>query len=123
MIEDVRVLRDEFVPREVEHRDREVIHLASVLVPITDGRPADTAFITGPMGTEKTCIAQFTVGRLRRAHLDVDYQYVNCWQNYSRFRVLYSILEDLTPRDGDVHELDEPGRLTIHVNSPTSGLV
>ena len=50
MIEDVRVLRDEFVPCEVKHHDREVIHLASMLMPITDGRPADTAFITGPMG-------------------------------------------------------------------------
>jgi len=109
MIEDARVLRDEFVPREVCHRDPEVNHLASVLAPITDGRPTDTALITGPTGTGKTCISQFTVGRLRRAHLDVDYQYVNCWQNYSRFRVLYSILEGFgltidvhrqsTPRD------------------------
>jgi Cdc6-like AAA superfamily ATPase len=35
-----------------------------VLVPTTDGRPADTALITGPTGTVKTYIAQFTVGRL-----------------------------------------------------------
>ena len=107
MIEDARVLRDEFVPLEVCHRDPEVNHLASVLAPITDGQPADTALITGPTGTGKTCIAQFTVGRLRRAHLDVDYQYVNCWQNYSRFRVLYSILEDLG-RTIDVHRQSTP---------------
>ena len=107
MIEDARVLRDEYVPREVEYRDPEVNHLASVLAPITDGRSADTALITGPTGTGKTCIAQFTVGRLRRTHLDVDYQYINCWQNYSRFRVLYSILEDLG-RTIDVHRQSTP---------------
>lgn len=107
MIEDARVLRDEFVPREVCHRDPEVNHLASVLAPITDGRPADTALLTGPTGTGKTCIARFTVGRLRRAHLDVEYQYVNCWQNYSRFRALYSILEDLG-RTIDIHRRSTP---------------
>jgi orc1/cdc6 family replication initiation protein len=107
MIEDARVLRDEFVPREVEHRDSEVNHLASVLAPIMDGQPADTALITGSTGTGKTCIAQFTVGRLRRAHLDVEYQYVNCWQNYSRFKVLYSILEDLG-KTIDIHRQSTP---------------
>jgi hypothetical protein len=53
MIRDARVLRAGFVPREVEHRDAEVNHLSSVLEPITNGEPADTAIITGPSGTGK----------------------------------------------------------------------
>jgi Cdc6-like AAA superfamily ATPase len=56
-IEDARVLRDEFVPCEICYCDLEVDHLASVLAPITDGRPADTALITGPTGIGKICIA------------------------------------------------------------------
>ena len=47
MIEDARVLRDGFVPREVCHRDNEVDHLSAVLAPIADGEPADTALLTG----------------------------------------------------------------------------
>ena len=43
MIYDAYVLRAGFVPREVEHRDVEVNHLSSVLEPITNGEPADTA--------------------------------------------------------------------------------
>ena len=107
MIEDARVLRDEFVPREVCHRDNEVNHLSSVLAPIADGEPAATALLTGPTGTGKTCIARFTVDRLRRTHLDVEYQYVNCWQNHSRYRVLYRILEDLG-RTADIHRRSTP---------------
>ena len=50
MIRDARVLRAGFVPREVEHRDAEVNHLSSVLKPITNGEPADTAIVTDPVG-------------------------------------------------------------------------
>ncbi len=57
MIRDARVLRAGFVPREVEHRDAEVNHLSSVLEPITNGEPADTAIVTGPSGAGKTCIS------------------------------------------------------------------
>jgi len=107
MIEDARVLRDEFVPREVCHRDNEVNHLSAVLAPITEGEPADTALLTGPTGTGKTCIARFTADRLRRTHFDVEYQYVNCWQNHSRFRVLYAILDSLG-RTIDIHRRSIP---------------
>jgi len=48
MIRDARVLRGRFVPREVEHRDAKVNHFSSVLEPITNGEPADTAIVTGP---------------------------------------------------------------------------
>jgi len=59
-------------PREVEHRDAEVNHLSSVLEPITNGEPADTAIVTGPSGTGKTCISKFVTERLRKEVLDVE---------------------------------------------------
>lgn len=78
MIRDARVLRAGFVPREVEHRDQEVNHLSSVLEPITNGEPADTAIVTGPSGTGKTCISQFVTERLREEVLDVEATYWSC---------------------------------------------
>ena len=126
MIRDARVLRAGFVPREVEHRDAEVNHLSSVLEPITNGEPADTAVVTGPSGAGKTCIAKFVTERLREEVLDVETTYVNCWRNYTRFRTLYQILEDLgatidihrqsTPHDELVERLqqyDGPRRVVI----------
>jgi orc1/cdc6 family replication initiation protein len=107
MIRDARVLRAGFVPREVEHRDAEVNHLSSVLEPIADGEPAATAVVTGPSGTGKTCISKFVTERLREAVLDVEATYVNCWRNYTRFRALYQILDDLGTTV-DIHRQSTP---------------
>jgi Cdc6-like AAA superfamily ATPase len=107
MIRDARVLRAGFVPREVEHRDAEVNHLSSVLEPITNGEPADTAVVTGPSGTGKTCISKFVTERLREAVLDVEATYVNCWRNYTRFRTLYQILDDIGATI-DIHRQSTP---------------
>ena len=57
-------------PQEVEHRDAEVNHLSSVLEPITNGEPADTAIVTRSSGTGKTCLSQFVTERLREEVLD-----------------------------------------------------
>ncbi|MFC7116553.1 Cdc6/Cdc18 family protein [Natronoarchaeum sp. GCM10025703] len=107
MIRDARVLRAGFVPREVEHRDAQVNHLSSVLEPITNGEPADTALVTGPSGTGKTCISKFVTERLREEVLDVEGTYVNCWRNYTRFRALYQILDDLG-KTIDIHRQSTP---------------
>ncbi|MGM0605020.1 MAG: Cdc6/Cdc18 family protein [Halobacteriota archaeon] len=107
MIEDARVLREDFIPSEVVHRDAEITALSRVLEPLTDGEPADTAILTGPSGAGKTCLAQFAVDRLKQEVLDLSVQYVNCWQNYSRFRVLYRVLEGLG-KTIDIHRGSTP---------------
>lgn len=107
MIADARVLRPEFIPRDVVHRDAEVSHLSSALRPITEGDPAETALLYGPSGVGKTCIARFTVQRLRENALNVDRQYVNCWEDNTRFKTLYRLLEGLN-RAFDVHRQSTP---------------
>ncbi|WP_275738016.1 Cdc6/Cdc18 family protein [Halorhabdus sp. SVX81] len=107
MIIDARFLREEFVPREVVHRDPEVNHLSSVLQPLADGRPADTALISGPSGSGKTCISKFTVDRLKQENLDVESIYVNCWDDHSRFQVLFRILDEVTSTV-DIHRQSTP---------------
>jgi len=107
MIRDARVLRAGFVPSEVEHRDSEVNHLSSVLEPIAHGEPADTALVTGPSGAGKTCITQYVTERLREEVLEVQATYVNCWRNYTRFRALYQILDELG-KTVDIHRQSTP---------------
>ncbi|SFL45547.1 orc1/cdc6 family replication initiation protein [Halogranum rubrum] len=126
MITDARVLQSEFTPREVEHRNQEVNHLSNALRPIMDGHSAETTLLTGPSGAGKTCIAQYTVERLRENVLDINSQYVNCWQDYTRFRVLYRVLEGIdntidihrrsTPKDElleRLHQYDGPQYVVI----------
>ncbi|MWG36248.1 Cdc6/Cdc18 family protein [Halomarina oriensis] len=107
MITDARVLQADFTPRDVRHRDSEVDALTTVLDPLVQGDYADPAILYGPSGAGKTCIANYTVEQLRQAVLDVDYQYVNCWQNYSGYRTLYRILEGLG-KTVDVHRRSTP---------------
>ena len=107
MIRDARVLQPEFVPREVEHRNAEVNVLSNALRPIMDGQPGETTLLLGPSGAGKTCVARYTVERLRENVLDINTQYVNCWQDYTRFRVLYQILDGVG-RTVDVHRQSTP---------------
>jgi orc1/cdc6 family replication initiation protein len=107
MITDARVLQPEFIPREVTHRDAEVNTLSSVLQPILDGNSTDPVFLHGPSGVGKTCIAQFTVERLRENVVDLNHQYVNCWEDYSRFKTLYTLLEGIN-KTIDIHRQSTP---------------
>lgn len=107
MITDARVLQPEFIPKEVKHRDAEVTHLSSVLHPILDDEPTDSAFLFGPSGVGKTCIAQFTVERLRETVVELNHQYVNCWEDYSRFNTLYRILDGIS-QTIDIHRQSTP---------------
>jgi len=107
MISNARVLQPEFVPGDVKHRDAEVSHLSDTLRPVTDGDRPDPAFLYGPSGAGKTCIARYTVQQLRDTAAHVDHQYVNCWEEYSRFKVLYRLLDGLN-RATDIHRNSTP---------------
>lgn len=93
IVEDARPLREDFLPVEIAHRDAETSHLSHALEPVTRGEPAETAALFGPTGAGKTCVARFTVNQLREQVLDIDTSYVNCWEDYSRFKALYRILD------------------------------
>ena len=49
MIADARVLRDDFIPAEVVHRDAEIQHLSRVLSPLTDSEPTETLGTSQPV--------------------------------------------------------------------------
>lgn len=113
MITDARVLKPEFIPREVQYRDSEVNHLTSTLSPITRGEAAEPAVLFGPSGTGKTCIAKFAVERLRQETIDVNTQYVNCWRDYTEFRALHRLLDGID-RTVDVHRQSTPKDEMLH---------
>ncbi|WP_336361541.1 Cdc6/Cdc18 family protein [Haladaptatus sp. ZSTT2] len=107
MIRDARVLQDDFLPQEVQHREAEVTQLSTTLAALTRDEIPETAFLSGPSGVGKTCIAKFTVDRLREELIDVNHQYINCWEDYNRYRTLYRILEGIG-QTLDVHRQSTP---------------
>jgi orc1/cdc6 family replication initiation protein len=102
MLTNARVLQPEFVPNDLVHRNQEIHHLTAALRPLTEGCPAQNSFLSGPSGAGKTCIARYAVEELQEAVLDLDTQYVNCWEDYTRFKLLYRVLEGLD-RAFDIH--------------------
>lgn len=122
MIVDARPLQPEFVPSDVRHRDGEINALTSTLEPILNGNHAEPTLLYGPSGTGKTCIARYALDQFRKEVVDLNTQYVNCWEDYTRFKTLYRVLEGLneslnihrqsTPRD------ELPDRLRDAVEAP-----
>jgi len=95
IVQDARVLRDDFIPKEVVHRDSEVQELSRALKPLVEGEQARNVLLYGPPGTGKTCISQYVMDQLEEELLDFNYMYINCWENYNRFKVLYKALEGI----------------------------
>ncbi len=108
MITNARVLQQEFIPGEVKHRDAEVSHLSDTLRPLSTGNGRPTpSFLCGPSGVGKTCIARYTVTQLRENVVELNHQYVNCWEDYSRFKTLYRILDGIN-QTIDIHRQSTP---------------
>lgn len=95
IVRDARVLRDDFIPKEIVHRDSEVQELSRSLEPLVEGEQARNVLLYGPPGTGKTCLSKYVMDKLEEELLDFNYMYINCWENYNRFKVLYKALEGI----------------------------
>lgn len=107
MIVDSRVFTEDFVPREIRHRDQEVNLLSNTLEPMSEGIDVPHPIILGPPGVGKTCISKYILEEFKEYYPEIRFQYINCWQDYNRFRVLYSILENLG-ETVDIHRRSTP---------------
>ncbi|TQQ83037.1 AAA family ATPase [Halonotius terrestris] len=107
MITNARVLQSEFVPNDVKHRPAEVSHLSDTLRPVTNGNRPEPSFLYGPSGAGKTCIARHTVEQLRENVVDLNTQYVNCWEEHTAFQTLYRVL-DAVGNTHDIHRRSTP---------------
>lgn len=107
MITNARVLQPEFVPNDVKHRPAEVSHLSDTLRPITEGNRPTPSFLYGPSGAGKTCIARHTVEQLQANVVSLNTQYVNCWEDHTRFKTVYRVLEGIDTTH-DIHRRSTP---------------
>jgi orc1/cdc6 family replication initiation protein len=96
VITDARALDVEgFVPETIQHRNSELDALSSALSPLLEDCAVRTVHCYGPSGVGKTACARYTLGQLRREMLDVNTQYINCWQHHSRFAALYQLVDGI----------------------------
>ena len=93
VIKDLRVLTEEFIPSRILHRDGQMKTLRDCLLPVLKGVRARDSFLVGTPGTGKTCISTYVVEELKK-QCPVLTSYVNCWVSSSRFKILYTILQE-----------------------------
>jgi orc1/cdc6 family replication initiation protein len=96
VIRDARVLTEQFIPSRVMHREGQLYAIRDYLKPLLEGPSPRHIFIHGRPGTGKTCIARYVAGELESYSSDIVQSYSNCWENPSRFRILYNIMKDVT---------------------------
>lgn len=126
MITDERVFEEGFVPGDVVHRHEQVNQLSGALRPLVDGGHPENALVFGPTGAGKTCAARYVLRELADEVPTANVGYVDCWVDYTRFRVLERALEAVgkavdvhrrsTPTDelvGRLRDLDRPFVLVL----------
>jgi len=94
LIQEGRALSEEnFVPQELLHRQDQLKEVRDEILPVIDEESERHILIYGPPGTGKTTLAKYLKRELDKRFSTAFTAFVNCWTRYTRFKVLYSIVE------------------------------
>ena len=89
------VLRHDYVPEKLPHREEEIRTLASILAPALKGRKCSNVFIYGKTGTGKTAVARFVLDGLIAKAREVGAPLVGCYVNCRMAGTEYKVLSAL----------------------------
>jgi len=88
-------MRPTYMPEILPHRDKEINHLASILVPALRGETPSNVFIYGKTGTGKTAVTKFVGKELLKKGGEtgkkVNFIYINCEIVDTQYRLLQNI--------------------------------
>ena len=95
LFKDREILRYDYVPEKLPHREEQIRHLGEIVAPILKGSRSSNVFIYGKTGTGKTAVVKYVSNRLvQRAHDFgglVKVCYVNCRLVGTEYRVFSSL--------------------------------
>ena len=83
------------MPEALLHRDKQREKIEKTLEPMLKGYRPRPLLLYGPSGTGKTSVANDVAEQLGSESSNLKICYVNCWIDYSRFRVFYSIVQQI----------------------------
>lgn len=94
------ILRPDYIPESLPHREKQVIKLASVLAPVIKGSRPSNVFIYGVTGSGKTAVTKYVLKKLEeeseRLGFRVGFAYINCKYNDTNYRVIAELCEALS---------------------------
>jgi len=103
IFKDEQILKPDYVPDEILHRDKEISEIVASLQPLINSRTPENIFIFGPPGIGKTLSVKYVLRQLEEYTSRIRTVYINCWEYDTRYGVLSAICNDLgeiLPRRG-----------------------
>ena len=99
IFKDREVLRHDYIPDKLPHRDEQINCLGGIVAPVLRGSPCSNAFIYGKTGTGKTAVTKYVLNRLsskaQQLGASIEVCYVNCRLAGTEYRVLSSLCDAL----------------------------
>ncbi len=97
------VLRPDYVPEVLPHREEQIRRLTEHLAPLLRGERPSNIFIYGLTGTGKTAVTKYVLRRVseygrQRGIMHFVFSYTNCRHDDTTYRVLANIVESLGGR-------------------------
>ncbi len=91
------VLRPDYIPDELPHREEQITKLGSILAPSLRGYRPSNVFIYGLTGTGKTAVTKYVIKKLYskaiELGLDIIECYINTRQDDTTYRVILRLAE------------------------------
>lgn len=102
IFKDKKVLSHAFIPDEILHRDKEIIHISSIVAPALKNYQPSNIFIYGSVGTGKTICVKMVLKRLNESaeknKVNVKTIYINCKMKKvadTEYRLMAQLLNEI----------------------------
>jgi cell division control protein 6 len=99
VFKDREVLRHDYLPERLPHREQQIRDLAETVAPVLKGARSSNIFIYGKTGTGKTAVAKYVLSRLefkaKEFNAPVKICYVNCRLAGSEYRVFAGLCQNI----------------------------
>ncbi|MCC6012814.1 MAG: ORC1-type DNA replication protein [Candidatus Verstraetearchaeota archaeon] len=93
------ILRPDYIPDDLPHRENQILRLAETLVPVLKKSRPSNVFIYGMTGTGKTAVTKYVLNRInnegRKKGIPLSIAYINCRHDDTNYRVLANLCETI----------------------------